>query len=158
MTIRRGLLWVGLAAVLGVGVFLTMAWRATTVTETGPDGATDRVEAVCRSFAGSESLLVLAPPGRYVRRDPPPPPRSGKISHLYVLAYRVALGRLIEVDVPFWFFKLKAPAAQFLVDGTGFDLNDLGVTAADLERQGPGIILDLEGPDGERLFIWTDGP
>lgn len=157
MTIRRGLLLFGLAAVIGVGVFLTLAWQATTIVETGRDGAAGRVEEVRQRFGGSETLLVQATPGAYVRRDPPPPPRVGKISHLYVLAYQVDVRRLVEVDVPFWFYKLKAPAAQFLVDGL-FDLEDLGLTAADLERQGPGIILDLEGPDGERLFIWTEGP
>jgi hypothetical protein len=79
-----------------------------------------------------------------------------------VLAYGVREQRLVEVDIPFWFYKMKAPAAGFALNLTGianlttFDLDDLGVTAADLERFGPGLVVDVDGPDGERLLIWTE--
>ena len=33
---------------------------------------------------------------------------------------------------------------------------DLDVTEEDLERRGPGLVLDEEGAGGRRLMLWTD--
>lgn len=161
MTIRRALFGFGLAAIFGISVFLVLAWNATTITETDRQGADRRAEIVRQGDPGRESLLMLSSDGAFVRRDPAPAARPGTVTHLYVLAYGAKEQRLVEVDIPFWFFKMKAPAAQFALNLTGIanltsvNLDDLGVTAADLERHGPGLVVDVEGPDGERLLIWT---
>ena len=44
----------------------------------------------------------------------------------------------------------------FLPRGTGFDLERLGLTAADLERAGAGVVIDEIGNNGDRLLAWTD--
>jgi hypothetical protein len=162
MTIRRALFGFGLAAIFGISVFLALAWNATTITETDRQGADRRAEIVRQRYPGRESLLTLSSDGAFERRDPAPAARPGAVTHLFVLAYGVREQRLVEVDIPFWFYKMKAPAAGFALNLTGianlttFDLDDLGVTAADLERFGPGLVVDVDGPDGERLLIWTE--
>jgi hypothetical protein len=153
---RRLLIVFVVAALAGVSVFLAMAWNATTIDDAPADAATARFGDVRRAFGDDESLLVRQADWSVVRRATPPPRRTGDIEHLFVMAYDASEQRLVEVDVPFWFFKLKAPAAQFLVRGTGLDLNELGITGAELEAQGSCIVLDESTADGSRLLVWTE--
>jgi hypothetical protein len=78
------------------------------------------------------------------------------IARLKALAWRDGDRQLVSADTPFWFVKLKGPAARFALEGTGFDLDRLGLTAADIERVGPGIVVDHAGADGNRLLVWTE--
>jgi hypothetical protein len=64
--------------------------------------------------------------------------------------------RLIRSEVPFWFFRMKAPAAQMLVRDSELDLSALGLTAADLQREGPTLILNETSSEGNRLLVWTE--
>jgi hypothetical protein len=51
---------------------------------------------------------------------------------------------------------LKGPAIQFALRGTEIDLKELGVSAADLESHGPGLVLDETSANGDRLLVWTE--
>ncbi|MEZ5319016.1 MAG: hypothetical protein R2752_16565 [Vicinamibacterales bacterium] len=147
---------VAIAAAAGIATFAVMASRAITIEQAAPEAAMRRFEAVRAASDGAPPLLVRDAGGRLVRNPQAPPPRAGAIRHLFVLAWRAGARRLVHADVPFWFFRLKAPAAQFLVRDTGFDLRTLGVTADDLARQGPGLVLDEADGAGNRVAIWTE--
>jgi hypothetical protein len=58
--------------------------------------------------------------------------------------------------VPFWFLKVKGPAVQYALRGTGLDLKRLGVSPADLEGYGVCLILDQTRTNGDRLLVWTE--
>lgn len=45
---------------------------------------------------------------------------------------------------------------QFTLRDTGLDLERLHVTGDDLARHGPGLILDQQRPNGDRLLVWTE--
>jgi hypothetical protein len=72
-----------------------------------------------------------------------------------VLAYRASEERLVEADVPLLFLRVKGPAVAFALRGTNFDLESLGLTAADLVDAGPGIVLDETRGNGDRVLAWT---
>lgn len=155
MTGRRGLLALGLAAAFGVGVFLVMAWGATTVRTETPADAELRAAEVRALFRDPTALLERNEAGALVRRQTARPNAPAELAELHVYAYRAAQQRSYQAEIPFWFFRLKAPAAQFAMNGTGFDLDDLGVTAEDLEQSGEGVVLDELDVGGDRLVIWT---
>ena len=155
MSWRRVAFGLALGATFGFAVFFVLAWNATSVERVTADEAGSRFEAALRPFPTSPSLLERDASGTLIRRTPPPASRPGAIDNLHVLAHRTADSRLVEVVIPFWFFRLKAPAAQLMLRGTGFDLSELGVTADDLEVHGPGVIVNETSEDGDRLLIWT---
>jgi hypothetical protein len=72
------------------------------------------------------------------------------------MAYQPGIRRIVRADVPFWFFTLKGPAARLALHDTGVDLERLGITPADLERYGPGIVGDQLSNSGPRLLVWTE--
>jgi hypothetical protein len=142
------------AAATGLLIFGFLSWRVTTVERASPDQALRRFEAL--RPAGLPILEVTAD-GAVARRELPPEAAPlGRLVVLHVLVYHVASQRLAESRIPFWFFRLKAPAAQYALEGTGLDLQRLGITASELERFGPRVVLEHRTAAGNRVLIWTE--
>jgi hypothetical protein len=159
VTVTRGrlvALVIAGGAAAGLLVFGILVARAVEVEEVDAPEALRRFGAVRRAIRDPTPLLSLDASGRVVRRRDPPSASPGRITRLGVVAYQAGARRLVTADVPFWFFKLKGPAAQIAVRGTGLDLEYLGITAADLERHGPALIIDHTRQDGDRLLVWTE--
>lgn len=156
MRTRRVVLGLLIAAAAGLVAFGFLAARAVTVEEMPASQALQRFEAIRAAMGGREPLIGLDEAGNVVRRAEPPanPPRP--VTRLGVLAYRAGDERLVTADVPLWFFRLKGPAAQYLVRGTGLDLERLQITAADLERFDPSVVIDHTRSNGDRLLVWTE--
>jgi hypothetical protein len=153
----RFLLLFAAAALAGMTVFAVLARRAVTVEKSSAGDAERQFAAVRERFGDLAPLLADDGTGHLARRDREPPVSPRPIARIRVMQFTAADGRLIRADVPFWFFELKAPAAQFFVRGTDLDLNELGLTASDLSREGPTLILDARQEDGDRLLVWTVG-
>jgi hypothetical protein len=159
MNIRWSVAWkvVVVAAVLGIGVFAVLVVRAVDVETVGPADAQARFGVVQQTLGHRPPMLMIDATGA-IR-----PLASGRasadttpISRLQVLTYQVADGRLIKATVPFWFFKLKRPVAQFLLRDTGVDLDRLGLTSANLAAFGSGVVFDQTMASGDRVLIWTE--
>jgi hypothetical protein len=73
---------------------------------------------------------------------------------LHVLAYYADGSRLVRANVPFWFLKLKRPAAQPALHGTGFDLEARSDTCR-ASRSGPRCCSEIWS-NGDRLLVWTE--
>lgn len=156
MTTRRVLLALLAGVLVGFPIFGVLVYRATTVENAERDDAVRRFEAVRSAIRAGDALLTLDDTGRIVRRAEPPPSAPGPVSRLGVLGYRAGEKRLITVDIPFWFLKLKGPAVQYALGGTGLDLERLEITAGDLERHGPALVIDHVRANGDRLLVWTE--
>ena len=152
-TIARLLAWVALAGAGGIAIFGLLAWRSVAVEQADPDQALGRFTAVRDRFAGTEPMLRVDAAGHVTRR-PPPADEIAAPRQLHVLAYRRP--ELVRADVPLWFLRAKGPALQYALRGTGVDLKRLGVTAADLQRYGPCLVLDEARANGDRLLVWTE--
>ena len=75
-----------------------------------------------------------------------------------VLAYDTREEKLIRVSIPFWLLRL-APSrhVSFLSDtGINFDSDRVRLTLDDLERRGPGLILDQADRRGSHVLVWTE--
>jgi hypothetical protein len=81
-----------------------------------------------------------------------------KLETLRVLAYDIHAEKLVRVSIPFWLLRL-APTrhVSFLSDtGIDFDSDRVRLTLDDLERRGPGLILDQADHRGSQVLVWTE--
>lgn len=156
MSASRILRWLGLAVLLGVLVSAGLVWLVTTVTTVAASDAERRIQSALSAFGAMPPLLTRDGRGGVARRLVAPPVQPLPITRIVVVAYRAESGRLIRSDVPFWFFKMKAPAAQMFLRDTGLNLQSLGLTAAELSREGPTLVLNETSSDGSRLLVWTE--
>jgi hypothetical protein len=112
-------------------------------------------EAARRPFADQRPLLVLGDdtrpalaPGAGNRRNP------GTVSTLHVLAWDADKGSLATVTVPLWLLAMK-PGPIVFGDyvSDAWKTDSVRLDVKDLERYGPGVVLDVTAPDGEHVLI-----
>jgi hypothetical protein len=155
--VGRRLVLVFLAcAIGGVIVFGGLVWRAVTIEEAAPWTVSEASAAVRAAQQARAPLVDVDEQGHVTRREQVPDRLPQPISRLKAMAYQPGVGRIVRADVPLWFLKLKGPAARLALRDTGVDLERLGITPVDLERYGPGIVVDQRSNSGARLLVWTE--
>lgn len=112
-------------------------------------------------FSGEPALIVMQ------RGDQPVLHRellktempSKPLETLRVLAYDPDAEKLVRVSIPFWLLRL-APTNKrmsFLSDnGIDFDSDRVHLSLDDLERRGPGLVVDHTDRRGSLLLVWTE--
>ena len=143
-----------IAAALGLSVFGWLAWHAVTVEDLDAVDSRQRFEDALAQLDSTTPRVKMDATGHFVRSGPARTSER-RPNALHVLAYRASERRLVRAEVPLWFFTIKGPAAQYALQGTGFDLRILGLTASDLAAAGPGVVMDETGANGDRLLAWT---
>lgn len=155
------LIGVGIVAVfLGIGAIIAItAYFSQNVVVNSASGreADDEFEKVRQRFKGQVPLVELRE-GVMVRSNPRTPPAggSGQLTTLHILAWDAEDEKIAAVTVPWWVVRLKSGPIRFSTYSTGLDDEGVRLTPEDIERAGPGIILEATGHRGERVLLWAE--
>jgi hypothetical protein len=120
--------------------------------------AATEFESARARFAGQQPLIELRGEHDAVvhRRTAS---SSTELQTLRVLAFDAREGKLVRVSVPFWLLRLM-PAKRLGLgheQGIDFDTERVHLTVEDLERAGPGLVLEGTDPrGGGRVLVWTE--
>jgi len=87
-------------------------------------------------------------------RRPPDQPAAQKPEMMYVMAFDEEDSRIVRVTIPFWMLRMGREKIR-LGRGGDLQLEDLHLTAEELERYGPALLMDHRGSSGERVIVWT---
>ena len=79
-----------------------------------------------------------------------------RVGAYVVTGYDAREGRLARFDIPFWFLRLKESPIRFGTYATGLDELKISLTAAEIERYGLGIIMDIEREGRDRALLWVE--
>jgi hypothetical protein len=112
-------------------------------------------------FSGQQPLIEMS--GEFddhkvtVHRGGEAGPKT-ELQTMRVLVYDAHEGRLVHVDLPFWLLRLVPSGRLGNVSGSGSDFSfESGrITVDDLERHGPGLILDAKDSRNAQILIWTE--
>lgn len=142
--------------VIGFGVYL--ASQHVAVETTTRDSAEREFEQVRARFPNQRPYIEVPRGGRaeeaVINRDMEKV-GGAPLETLHVLAWDPHERKLLRLHIPFWLVRLggKGTMRGF---ATGVDVGpDVSITAKDLERHGRGLILDHQGPRGERVLVWV---
>jgi hypothetical protein len=153
----------GIAIVLvfvGIGaVIATVAWfqENMDITTSTPGDAEAEFETVRRKFPGREPLLELhdgVP--RYTKARETSAASPTSLQSLKIVVWDPDEERILRVALPFWFVRLKSDPIRFGSYASGFDDEGVGLRPEDIEKYGPGIIIDATSRSGERVLIWAE--
>jgi hypothetical protein len=166
MATRRS--WVpivaGVAVLLGfVGlgaVVVSLSWMREHLQITEGAAAADAARAFDEArarFPGRAPLLELDEHGtpRYVGGAPAVSPQPGEVTSVHVLAWNPREGKLARFELPFWFLRLKSGPITFSAGASGLDDHGVNLDPADVERFGPGLLLDAATRDGQHVLLWA---
>ena len=130
-------------------------------TEFTPNESADKRFADARArFAGQRPLIELRKGSDepvFHRETIPATMPTEKLATLRVLAYDTRANKLVNVSIPMWLLRLAPNTFSFLQDnGIDFDADRVHMTLDDLERRGPGLLLDQADRRGSQVLVWTE--
>jgi hypothetical protein len=107
-------------------------------------------------FSGQEPLIELS------RDDEPtvhhPSGSRREVQALHALVYNETSGKLTHVDVPGWLLRMMSAGGRVRIanmEAFGDD-ETAKLTLEDLERHGPGLVMDARRHRGSQLIVWTE--
>lgn len=152
---------VGVLAVSAVGGTAYFIYRHVHTQFVGSDNAARQFQDARARFAGQPPLLELRKgehePVLHREVIPKAMPET-KLDALRVLAYDTHANKLVNVTIPMWLLRL-APTDKFSFlndNGIDFDSDRVHLTLDDLERRGPGLLLDQTDRRGSQVLVWTE--
>jgi hypothetical protein len=152
---------VGILAAAAVGGTAFFIYRHVQTQLTPSENAEQRFHDARARFTGQLPLLEIRrnDDRPIVNRDALSGPASSvRLESLRVLAYDQHARKLVNVSIPFWLLRL-APSNKFSFlndNGIDFDSDRIHLTLEDLERRGPGLILDQADRRGSQVLVWTE--
>ena len=158
---RLVLLIVTALAVTGFGLFVFLFSGWSTLSVEPPADAAARFAAALSAGASGPAYLTVSAGGQVAVHRGMESASPVRLRTLHVMAWDPGSGRLLTIAFPFWFVRAKMKATINLgtllsaTFGDRVDI-DLGITQEDLQRRGPGLVLDHTIPGGGRVLIWTE--
>jgi hypothetical protein len=145
--------------VLTVGcVVLTVSWfrQNMSVSETTTEAAERQMDAVRERFSGQQPLIQLIDgKPQYVDRAGQAS-ASTRLTSLHVMAFDDAEGNLVQFSLPFWILRLKSGPIRISAYQQGWDDRGVSFRVEDIEKHGPGIIVDVTEPNEGRVVMWAE--
>ena len=149
-----------LFGILGVGcVVLTVSWfrQNLDITATEEQAATQQFEDVRNRFPGQQPLIQLVDgKPQLVAERATETPSSTPLSTMHVIAYDVDEGNLVNFSLPFWLLRMKSGPIRISAYQQGWDDRGVSFRVEDIEKHGPGIIVDVTEPGEGRVIIWAE--
>jgi hypothetical protein len=149
-----------LFAVVGIGmVAFTVSWfrQNMAISEANEDAATRQFDEVRSRFAGQQPLIQLVD-GRpqYVADRATRSGAPSTLSTLHVIAFDHDEGKVVTFSLPFWLLRMKSGPIRISAYQQGWDDRGVSFSVEEIEKRGPGIIVDVaEGREG-RVLIWAE--
>ena len=155
--VKRTLIGVAIVAVafaILAGTTAFYAFRALdTRTATEADSAGE-FQAIRTKFGARPPLVEVVTPGRAdlrINRSTEADVRP--VSTLHVVTWEADGNRLLKTEVPLWLMRFSSinVLSQMGVTPERFKL-----TVQDVERYGPGVVIDHSQPGRNRVLVWVD--
>ena len=147
---------VGLVAIAGFVIYQQFAFQTTT---TSASSAEDEFAQVAAQFAGQKPLLEIRDGEPVlnklrVRSDG----KAQPIEALHIIVWQPDERKLVKLNIPFWLLRMTKGRPIRLSGQQGDSEDDpvrLNITAEDLERYGPGLVMDHKKAGGDHVLVWA---
>lgn len=159
---NRKVLWIVLG-VVGFFVLCVVAFAAfglyfvsrnLDMTQATATEASDSFESVRARFKEPPILTIDVDERVTLSRPPPDAAPAERPTKMYVMAYDRSDERIVRVTVPFWMLRMGRENIRLGSGSNDIDFEKLRITAEELERYGPALLLDhAEGRN--RVLVWT---
>lgn len=147
------IIFIGIGAIIAVTAWFQQNLQVDT---RSPGEADSEFATVLKEFEGRTPLLEMSEgrPRLAARQDAPAAETPARLQTLYVLAWDADEERLARFSVPFWLIRMKSEPFRVSAYASGLD-DHIQLRAEDIDKYGPGIILDTKSPSGDRVLLWA---
>ena len=162
---KRTWLWIVLGifflfvvvAVGGIIFSVAFVRQSMTITDMSAGNADKEFEAVRAKFAGRQPLIqMIDGQPQYVADSATTTPSTVPLKSMHVMAWDDEDGQLVTFSLPFWLLRLKSGPIRLSAYSQGWDDRGVSFRVEDLERHGPGLLLDVHERREGRVIIWAE--
>ncbi len=141
-----------IAALAGTSAyFVFRQLKMSTATE---EAVTKDFDAIRSRFGARPALIeVTDPRGRDFKINRPDQPDGRAITTLHVLTWTQEDGQVFRTEVPLWLMRFSSIN---ILSHLGLTPERFSLTVRDIERYGPGIIVDFRRPGQNRVLLWAE--
>lgn len=153
-----GIAFVFVVLAIGGIIFAVSFFRQNmTIAEMNATSADEEFNRVRVRFAGQQPLIQMID-GRpqYIADRATAPSSTTPLKTMHVMAWDDNEGRLVTFSLPFWLLRIKSGPIRLSAYSQGWDDRGVSFRVEDLEKHGPGLLLDVNEPTEGRVLIWTD--
>jgi len=127
------------------------------ITETSEEAAMRQLDEVRAKFPGQQPLIQLVD-GRpqLVAERASQAPAKTTLSTMHVIAFDTDEGNLVNVSLPMWLLRMKSGPIRISAYRQGWDDRGVSFRLEDIEKHGPGIIVDVTQAGEGRVVIWAE--
>ena len=112
------------------------------------------VEAVKARFGARAPLVeIVDPRNADIRINRPADASPTPVDTVHVINWKSDTGELTSADLPLWLMRFSSVN---LLSQAGVAPPKFRLTVNDIERYGPGVIVDYSSQGAFRIFIWVD--
>jgi|SRR5688572_4795567 hypothetical protein len=115
--------------------------------------ATRTFEDARRRFTAIEPIIEIRNGMPVLVRRPPDGAPARELKTLHVLAWNPDDDRVISMELPMWLLRLSDGPIRLNEDR---NRPSLSMSARDLDRYGPTLVLDHRSGRDEQVLVWTD--
>ena len=119
--------------------------------------AESQFAAIRAKFPGQEPLIQMRE-GRpeIVAERASQAPSSKPLSMLHIIAFDRDEEKVVNFSLPFWILRMKSGPIRINAYQQGWDDHGMSFRIEDIEKHGPGIIVDHTERDEGRVLIWAE--
>jgi hypothetical protein len=139
------------AAIAATAIYLSRHIDRETATAAQADAEFARLRA---RFVREEPLVEVTAEGDVLIH--PNTGNGGAIHTVHVVAFDPASKRLVRAALPVWLLRTGRSRAVSMIDQSEFGAGGAHLTLEDLERHGPGLILDRRSAGGGQTLVWAE--
>ncbi len=153
-----GILFLFVLLAIGGIVFVVSFMRQNIdIASMSATSAYEEFEKVRARFAGQQPLIRIVD-GRpqYVDERATASSSTGPLKSMHVMAWDDDEQKLVTFSLPFWLLRLKSGPIQLSAYSQGWDDRGVSFRIEDLERHGPGLLLDVNERTEGRVIIWAE--
>ena len=145
----------GTVVLIGLGVYVFMS--NVDIEDATPEAAELSFQEARARFIGDEPLIHVSRENGKVRtevrrRDRPSDVRP---TSLHVMVWDPSEELLVNVRIPLWLLRFGDNATVDFSESDSDIVGDLDVTLEDIDYHGPGLVLDYQDANQERVLLWA---
>ncbi len=156
LTIVAGVLvFLAVVGVAAIVVVTNLVRERVDVKPSSAEDATEEFQKVRAQFGDRQPLFELEGSGRpkYLGDTVTSTHTGPRLETLHMLAWDPDEGELARFSLPFWILRMKLTPFQF--DSSDSGLDEFEIRIEDIEKFGPGLILDHLTDEGDHVLLWA---
>ena len=143
---------VAFAALAGTGVYFVL--RSMDQKTGSEPEAVQAIDAVKARFGSRPPLVEIADPRTAdIRINRAGDASSVRVDTVHIINWKRDTGELTRFEVPLWLMRFSSVN---VLSQMGIAPAKFRLTVNDIERYGPGIVVDYGSPKASRVLVWVD--